>query len=232
MKKRLLLMPIIGIWICILNSFSAAQNATENLIEKVDLKFSLTGEPTPEKVGFGNRRSYWKLYYELVLTDSLRLEKIGRCKRTEEYKLSCPLDTAGKFDKEIRRVSSRIAKGKFKKKGLLLELNREVVIPIKLSREVIDIFNKAVNSDDNPTFIFFVKTKAFTKIVSKSKFGNKYSTTFKFKNNFSTSMVRPLKAYHRDRTFKLFWNVRSFGMSFGIYRDEDCIVRGFRPFKF
>lgn len=211
---------ICSIWICLLTTFSPAQDAAENLLEKVSLKFSLSGEPTPESVGFNKPESYWILEYELVLSDSLTLEKIGRCHRTETYKLDCPLNTSKKLDKQIKKISTRIAKSKFKKKELLSDSNRDVDIPIQLSAEVIDIFNKAVTSDNNPTFVLFVKTRAFTKISDKVK----------FKKKFSTSGIHPLKFYRADKTFNNFWNIKFFGVSFSLQREDDKI-RGFGIFR-
>jgi len=204
------------ILISLLTIFSSAQEATENLLEKVSLNFSFVAEPTAESVGFNNPKSYWMLEYELVLTDSLTLEKIGRCRRTADYKLNCLLNTNKKLDKQIRKISTRIAKSKFKKKDLLPDSNREVEIPIQLSAEVIDIFNKAVDSDNNPTFVLFVKTKAFTKTLDKVKFKTKYLT----------SRVYPLKFYRSDKTVNGFWNIKNLGYSFGVRR-EGSIIKEF-----
>jgi hypothetical protein len=205
------------ILISLLTTFSSAQEATENLLEKVSLNFSFVAEPTAESVGFNNPKSYWNLEYELVLTDSSTLEKIGRCYRNEEYKFICPLQTnkklAKKLSKKIRQISIPIAKSKFKKKELLSEANRDVVIPIQLSSEVIDIFNKAVNSDNNPTFVLFVKTKAFTRTSDKVK----------FKKKLSSNRVYPLKFYRSDKTFDNFWNIKNLGYSFGVRREGNII---------
>ena len=201
------------ILISLLTTFSPAQGATENLLEKVSLNFSFVAEPTAESVGFDNPKSYWTLEYELVLTDSLTLEKIGRCRRTADYKFECPLNKNKKLDKQIRKISTRIVKSKFKKKELLSDSNREVEIPIQLSAEVIDIFNKAASSDNNPTFVLFAKTKAFTKTSEKVK----------FKKKFSTSRVYPLKFYRSDKTFDNFWNVKNLGYSFGVRREGSTI---------
>ncbi|CAN5185761.1 hypothetical protein BH20ACI1_BH20ACI1_22660 [soil metagenome] len=225
MKNFISFFFICSIWIILLVQFSSAQDATENLLEKVEVKFFLNAEPTPESVGFDYRKSYWKVEYELYLTDSLTLEKIGRCERDEDYKLDCILKPPKKVDEEIKKTSIRIAKGKFKKKPLSSESNREVVIPINLSAEVIDIFNKARTSDNNPTFVLFVKGKTFTKVLYEDKFGNEYSNSYRFKYNYSTSIVRPLKFYNKDKTFRDFWNVKTFGLSPTISRAEDCTIR-------
>ena len=201
------------ILISLLTTFSSAQEATENLLEKVNLNFSFVGEPTAESVGFNNPKSYWMLEYELVLTDSLTLEKIGRCHRTEDYKFDCPLNTGKKIAKQIKKISTRIAKGKFKKQGLLADSSRDIKVPVQLSAEVIDVFNKAASSDNNPTFVLFVKTKAFTKTPDKVK----------FKKKLSTNRVYPLKFYRSDKTFDNFWNITNLGYSLGIRRKGSII---------
>ena len=75
MKNLISFFVICLIWISLATPFSFAQDRAENLLEKVELKFSLSGDPTPENVGFGYRKSYWRLEYELVLTDSSTLIK-------------------------------------------------------------------------------------------------------------------------------------------------------------
>jgi hypothetical protein len=213
MKNLISYFVICSIWICLLTQFSSAQTSAENLIEKVNLKFSLSGLPTPEAVGLDNPKSYWILEYELVMTDSATLEKIGRCHRTEEYKFVCPLNSNKKLDKQIRRVSTRITKSKIKQKPLLSEADRNIEIPIQLSAEVIDVFNKAVDSENNPTFVLFVKTKASTKTSDKVK----------FKQKFSTSQVHPLKFYRSDKTVLGFWNIKDLEVSPSLERDGNRI---------
>lgn len=225
MKNLISFFFICSIWIILLTQFSLAQDATENLLEKVEVKFFLNADPTPESVGFDYRKSYWKLEYQLYLTDSLTLEKIGRCKRDEDYKLDCILASPIKVDEQIKKTSIRIAKGKFKKKPLLPDSSREITIPIQLSAEVIDIFNKARTSENNPTFVLFVKGKIFTKVLYKAGFGNEYSNSFRFKDEYSTSIVRPLKFYNKDKTFRDFWNIKTFGISPTIFRAENCTIR-------
>lgn len=231
MKNLISFSFVCSIWIILFVQFSSSQDAAENLLEKVEVKFFLNAEPTPESVGFDYRKSYWKLEYQLYLTDSLILEKIGRCERDENYKLVCPLKPPKKVDEKIKKDSIRIAKGKFKKKPLLSDSNREVVIPIQLSAEVIDTFNQARTSDNNPTFVLFIKEKIFAKVLYKAGFGNKFSNSFRFKDDYSTSIIRPLKIYHKDKTFRDFWNVKTFGVSRNIFRAEDCTIR-VAPFNF
>jgi hypothetical protein len=214
MKNLISYFVVCLIWISLFTTFSLAQVAPENLIEKVGLRFSLSGEPTPESVGFDNPKSYWALEYELVLTDSFTLEKIGRCHRNENYKFICPLNTGKKLDKQIRKISTRIAKGKFKKQGLFAGSSRDIEIQIQLSAEVIDIFNKAVTADNNPTFVLFVKAKIYTKTSDKVKFKKKFSRS---------GGVYPLKFYKKDKTFDNFWNIKNLGMSFSLQRRDNTI---------
>jgi hypothetical protein len=214
MKNLISFFFICSLWIVLAAQSAFAQEENGNLIERVDLYFSVTSEHTPAEVGFDNPKSYWSLEYELRLTDSATLEKIGRCHRNEEYKFVCPLDTGKKLDKKIRRVSSTITKGKFKKTGLLTDASRDIVIPLKLSPEVIDIFNKAVTSENNPTFVLFVKSKIYTKTADKIKLKKKLVTS---------SNIRPLKFYRRDKTVEGYWNVKKIDLAFNVYRQGNVI---------
>ena len=214
MKNLISYFVVCLIWVTLFTTFSLAQDAPENLLDKVDLKFSLSGEPTPESVGFDNPKSYWTLEYELVLSDSFTLEKIGRCHRNETYQLVCPLNTGKKLDKQIRKISTPIAKGKFKKQGLIADLTRDIEVPVQLSAEVIDIFNKAVTSNNNPSFVLFVKAKIYTKTLDKVKFKKKISRS---------GNVYPLKFYKEDKTFNNFWNIKKLGVSFSLQRQDNKI---------
>lgn len=201
---------------------SLAQNAKENLVENIDLHFSLSADPTPESVGFDNPKSYWEVEYQLFLNDSFSLEKLGRCFRNETYRFVCPLDPSKKVNKQIRKTSLRIAGDKIVKRGPFSEADREVVVPIALSPEVIDIFNKAVKSDSNPTFVLFVKTKTYIRTGDKQK----------LKKKISTSSVHPLKFYNLDKTFNDYWNVRKIGLSFGVRRNGDGKLLGPSIYRF
>jgi hypothetical protein len=211
------------ICVCLFASFSPAQNPKENLLETVDLHFSMPGEPTPEKVGFDNPKSYWKLQYELVLSDSFALEKLGRCERTPAYQLYCPLSKDRKLSRKIRRGTVPIAKGEFIKRGPMSESDREVVIPVPLTPGVIDILNKSVGVDAvNPTFVLFIKTKASTRTADKAK----------FKKKLATEGIHPLKFYYPDGKFNDYWNVRKMGLTLGLTRNDDGTIRGFNIYRF
>ena len=202
---------------------SLAQNTNQNLLESVDLHFSMPGEPTPEKVGFDNPKSYWKLQYELVLSDSFALEKLGRCERTPTYQLYCPLSKDRKLSRKMRKGTVPIAKGEFVKRGPMSESDREVVIPVQLTPEVIDILNKSVGVDAvNPTFVLFIKTKASTRTVDKAK----------FKKKLATEGIYPLKFYFPDGKFNDYWNVRKMGLTLGLTRSDDGTIRGFHIYRF
>lgn len=197
-------------------NFASAQNSPDNLLEKVELKFYLDGEPTPEDVGFVDPKSNWKLEYELLLIDSAELEKIGRCHRNEVRRFICPNVYNQNLDRKIKKISTRIVKGKFSNKPLMPDSNREVTIPVQLSPEVIAIFNRAETVvEENPTFVLFIKTNVSTKNAAKVK----------FKKKFSTNGIHPLKSYAYDKI--TFWNVRSFGVALGISKSENGKIIGF-----
>lgn len=204
---------------------AAAQGQkNENLIETVDIYFSLPGEPTPEKVGLDNPKSYWKLKYELMLSDSFALEKLGRCKRTPpDNRLNCPLNYDKKLSKKMRIGDIPITSGEFIKRGPMSESDREVRIPVRLTPAIIEIFNRSVGVDGaNPTFLLFVRTKASTRAADKAK----------FKRKLSTEGIHPLKFYYADMKFADYWNITKIGLSLGLARDEDGVIRGFSVFRF
>lgn len=216
------LLIVLG-WIVLLAAPALAQNSAENLLESVELHFSMPAEPSPEKVGFDNPKSFWKLQYELVLSDSFVLEKIGRCNRTPEYRLNCHLNYDKKLTRKMRKGTIPLAKGAFVKRGPMSESDREIVIPVRLSPEVIDIFNKSVGNDGvNPTFLLFVKTKASTRTADKAK----------FKKKLTTEGIHPLKFYFSNKKFSDYWNVKRLGLSLGLTRGEDGTIRGFHIFRF
>ena len=194
-----------------------AQITQENLLDKVELRFSLNGEPNPVDVGFDNPKSFWKLNYELYLTDFTELEKIGRCEKDEFLRHICPLNYDKKLDKRIRKSSTKITKGSFTRKSLLTEANREVIIPINLQPNIVEIFNQATKvSDKNPTFVLFVNTKASTKNSAKAKFKKKYST----------NGVNPLKFASSNET-REYWNIRNLSLNLTITKGENGQLKGF-----
>jgi hypothetical protein len=194
-----------------------AQITQENLLDKVELRFSLNGEPNPVDVGFDNLKSSWKLRYELYLTDFAELKKIGRCIKGENGLHWCPLKYDKKLDKKIRKSSTTISKGSFTRKSLSNEANREVIVPINLQPDIIEIFNQATKvPDKNPTFVLFVTTKASTKNSAKAKFKKKYSI----------NGVNPLKHAASNETSE-YWNVRNLSLNLTITKGENGQLKGF-----
>ncbi len=208
---------ILSIFLLALFNAVSAQNETSNLLEKVELTFSLSGEPAPADVGFDNPKSSWKLKYELYLTDFAELEKIGRCHKDEVGRHICLPVFDKKIDKRIRKISTKIRKGNFARKSLINESNREVVISINLSPEIVEIFNQAVKAPDkNPTFVLFVTTRASTKNSAKAKFRKKYSV----------SGIKPLKLASSNKTSE-YWNVKVLSLHLTITKEEDGQLKGF-----
>jgi hypothetical protein len=219
MKDRLGLFIMVMIFGGLLAVCAPAQNA-ENLIDKVELNFELFGDSGTADVGFGDPKSYWKVEYELMLADFSDLQKIGRCTQLENLQLYCPLSDDKKMVKKIRKLSLAIAKGRFDKTGLGSEENRSVRIPINLSAQAVELYNRAETGENNPTFVLYVKTKAKTKNAAGAK----------FKKKTWTSQLRPLKFYNQDKTFG-FWNVTNIGISFGILQKDNGRLDGFSFFR-
>lgn len=214
MNRKLLSILFVSFFLAV-SAF--AQNPQGNLLDKVELKFSLYGEPTPADVGFDNPKSSWKLKYELYLTDFPELVKIGRCKKGEDGLHTCMPMNDKKLDKKIRKSSTKIQKGSFTRKSLANKANREVIIPINLQPATIEIFNQAVKTpEENPTFVLFVTTKGSTKNLAKAKFKKKYST----------SGINPLKFSNSNKTFE-YWDIKNIFLNLTITKGEDGQLKGF-----
>ena len=194
---------------------SSAQNVTGNLLENTDLHFSLEGEPASQDVGFDNPKSSWKVKYELYLTDFSELEKLGICTRNEGNQHICPVIREKKLNKQIKKKSLKISKGGFTRKPLSNEANREVVIPVNLPPNIIEIFNQATKiPEKNPTFVLFVSEKISVKNSAKIKLKEKYSITG----------IRNLKNASSNQTFD-YWNVSRLSLSISVVKQEDGRLR-------
>lgn len=168
-----ILLTLLLVLLFTLSSF--AQKKSENLLENVELKFTLQGEPTPQDVGFDNPKSYWKVKYEIYVTDFSEQEKLGLSEVDDEgYKYLAPITENKKFNKQIKKKSMKILRGSFTKKMLLTEANREVVILVNLPQNIVEIFNQAKNNPEkNPTFVLLTTQKVSVKNSDKAKLKRK-----------------------------------------------------------
>lgn len=206
MKRKILLTLLILV-------FAAsvfAQTKQENLLENVELKFVLNGEPSPQDVGFNNPKSLWKVKYELYLTDFSEMEKLGLVKQENNLKYVAPLIQNRRFNKLIKKKSMKILKGGFVRKSLSGEADREVTIPVKLPPNVVEIYNQATAiPEKNPTFVLFITEKVSVRNSAKSKLKETYSLT-----DFS-----PLKHSGSNKTGD-YWNVKIMSLRVKITRME------------
>lgn len=196
---------------------------SSNLLDKINLTFDLEGLPKPEDVGFEDAKSKWKFNYELRLSDEktindLRLRLYDNCRQNTPTYQKCMSKANKNFSNKLKKVSQLITKGKFEKKGISEQLNREMVIPVKFTSNVVEIFNRANETQENPTFILRVKSKVSAKTVNEKKYNRKQSLSF----------IYPLKIQRKDGSFD-YYNIISFGATVRIYRDNDGI--GFGIFK-
>lgn len=195
----------------------AAQDAKENLLEKVDLTFYVEGSPTIEDVGFNNPKSSWKIEYQLYLSDWDALKKLGRCgvKNESDSKEYCSHTINKKLDKRIKKIAVLVSKGKFSRNRLSVESNRKVVETVNLAPEVIEIFNQAAQIyEKNPVFVFYVKTKISTKNSAGAKLKKKYVT----------EGLHSLKIYKTDRSVD-YWNVAKLSFGISVVKDEAGSLR-------
>ena len=188
-----------------------AQTKQENLLENVEIKFTLESEPTPQDVGFDNPRSFWKVKYELYLTDFSEMEKLELRQIHNNLKYLSPIVRDKSFNKPIKKKSIKISKGNFTKKPLSTETNREVIIPVNLPPNVIEIYNQAVKiPEKNPTFVLFISEKI--SVIN--------SAGAKLKERYLITGFRPLKHSASNQNYE-YWNVRNISLNIGVARRED-----------
>ena len=175
MSRKLLLISLLN-FLFVASVF--AQTAPESFPEEVTLHFLLEGSPTPQDAGFDNPQSYWKASYELYLADFSDLQKLGFGKTDKGFKFLPPIFQNKKYNQRIKKNSTKIIRGSFRKKLLANPANRDVAIKVKLSPDVVGIFNQALTTPDkNPTFILMVTEKVSVKNPSGVKLKEKYRTT-------------------------------------------------------
>lgn len=189
--NRKFLMSLLFVFLSALPFF--AQKQSENLLENVEIKFVLLGDPTPQDVGFDNPKSYWKVEYQLYLTDFSEPEKLGLSGINDGYKYLTPVIENKKLNKQIKKKSTKILKGSFTKKMLLTDANRETVLLVNLPQNIVEVFNQAkINLEINPTFVLFTTQKVYVKNSAKNKLKRK---------QFLIDFV-PLRLIRDDRQIK------------------------------
>lgn len=204
---------IVAIFCLCLITPAFSQEAENNLLEKVEIRFSLDGDPAPEDVGFNDSKSIWKIEYQLYLSDWDDLQKLGRCgvRQAPDSPPYCEHTVDKKLNKKVKKVSRLMSKGKFTRTQLYLESNREILEPVKFSPEVINAFNEAAKVyAKNPVYVFFVKTSIKTKAPNGKNFQKK----------FMTEGLHSLKIYKADKTFD-YWNLAKLSYWLTIAKEKD-----------
>jgi hypothetical protein len=211
--SRKILPILLSIILFALSSF--AQSPPENLLENTNLHFFLQGDPTPQDVGFDNPKSFWKVKYELYLTDFSEMKKLGLSRSNSNLEYIPPIIRNKSYNKRIRKKSTKISQGIFTKKALSNETNRQAVIEIRLAPDIIEIFNQATKIPErNPTFVLFVTEKVSVKNFAKVKLKEKYLITG----------FRPLKHAGSNQTFD-YWDVRNIYLTSGIVKHANGRLR-------
>lgn len=210
MKLRILVFLILCAFV---PNAAFAQSAQENLLEKVDIRFLLDGDPSASDVGFDDPKSTWKIEYQLYLTDWDDLQKLGRCgvRQAPDSPAYCSHTVDKNLDKKVKKVSRIMSKGKFVKTQLSSDANREILETVNFSPEVIAAFNEAAKVyAKNPVYVFFVKTSIKIKAPSGKK----------FKKKFMTEGLHSLKIYKVDKTFD-YWNLAKLSYWLTIAKEKD-----------
>lgn len=192
-----------------------SQATLPNLLEKIDLRFDLTGTPKPEDVGFDDRNGFWKLKYELLLSsekknNDLISKAFANCKNDAPNYQKCAAKASKKLDKQFKKTALFVSRGTLERDSLLSEPKREIFVPVNLTPDVIGIFNDAAQSTENPVFILRIKSKVSAKTSTKRKV--KYKTSIRFQY--------PLKLVQSDGSFD-FYNINVFGASVSINKKSD-----------
>lgn len=217
-----------GFLILIFTIFTFAQTQTDgkaqtdstDVLESVSLRFDLEGVPNPQAAGFDKLKGKWKLQYELRLSDEKTLSALNQ----DAYK-NCRQNTSGyqkcveKANRKLRKIYKKnalfITKNTFQKSPLSSEADRTVNFPVNFAPDVISIFNKALESKDNPTFILTIKGKVFSKTPDGKKIKYRPSVTFQY----------PLKQIKKDGSFN-FHNVTVMGATVRISYENNKLFYG------
>lgn len=192
------------------------QEKLESPYDEINLRFALDGLPAPEDVGFDNPKSYWKFSYELRFLDDARIldkdykpfkenqnESSGeRLKRIEK--------SNKQYDKPWKKVGVRVIKGKIKKSQLFPETNREIIIPVKLSPQIMDALASANIANKFPAFRIQIKGE----IYSKTK------TNLKLKQKFSEAYTCPTKMIVKGKPE---WMMNTCGVYLGVTNQNNKI---------
>jgi hypothetical protein len=202
------------------NPPTAASGDSSNLLERVTLKFDVEAIPQPADIGFDNPKSSWKLEYELRLSDEKTVDgwqfgAYAAClKNTPGYQ-KCVAKANKKLNKKFKKSALLIIKGKFQNVPLLPASNREMSVPVNFTPEVINIFNRAAQSKENPIFLLHIKSKVSAKTSGKVKV--KYKTEIGFQY--------PLKLQRKDGSFD-YYNITSFGATVRIIKEDNKFTYG------
>lgn len=173
-------------------------DASNQKIENIQLRFTLSAFPDAEAVGLNNSKSYWELEYKVKLSDEKILQDV-------QSKVNSKYERPGDKSKWIPKANKKIYKkwkksgtfiteGKFLKTQLSSEHNLDITIPVNLSPEVIKTLTEMETSPDKPSFVLSVKGKIFTKTPSKYQYKKKYKMTFEY----------PMKMYKNEKSYLLY----------------------------
>lgn len=102
MKLKVLRILLIALF-CVIPT--VAQDAKENLLDKVDLTFFVKGNPTVEDAGFNNPKSFWRIEYELYLFDwdALKKSEDAASSRKTIRKNTVPIRSIKSLIRELKK---------------------------------------------------------------------------------------------------------------------------------
>lgn len=187
----------------------------------------IEGLPNPEAVGFDNPKSNWQFKYELrflseekLLTENSKYKPFildtNEKEETPAERKKRVAKNNKEFDKAWKKRGIVVIKGGISKTQLLEAKNREIVIPVKLTPEIMNVLAKASDAWDNPAFRLKVSGKISLQTNDK----------LKFKRKFSPNWTCPTKFINRNEN-KQFWMMNTCGASTEVKLEDGKIVFGY-----
>lgn len=192
------------------------QNSRQVPYNEVNLAFTLDGMPTPEEIGFDNPKSNWKFSYELRFLNNGNIisdlqKKIYAKYENQGERVKWVPKAKKELEKELKKLSVLVAKGRIKRSSLRSEENREILIPIKLTPQIQEVIANSAGSNQNPEFTIRVKGKLSTKTSSKLKFNKQYSMGF------------PCPVKFQSSNGKAYWSLNRCGVSIEATKENNEI---------
>lgn len=191
------------------NSAEVNRLKDESPYKTMNLKFVLAGSPSLEDVGFNNPKSFWQFRYELrFLSEKFPFKYFKEKENESQKERQKRIRKNNKdYDKGWKKHGILVASGKVMKTNLLSAGNREIIIPVNLTPEIMSVLANAAGTWQNPDFRISLNGKISTQTNSK----------LKFKRKTNPSFVCPTKVQTKEAQY---WIMNTCGISIEIRKME------------